>query len=596
MNMRNIMRFISLPIYLLLLSGCTTDTSLQNRIPNSLEEGRWPQWSGDLQNHHDATTPATRLNVTNVSTLAPVWKFNAKNSISDTPTVDGDSVYFNSLAKTNLLGLFSKGQLFALNKNTGKKIWSQSINHYTGSNLRNFSRSSPAISGDTLVIGDSINNLKYAAQTILLNKFKTQGSTVIAVNKNTGEKIWSTVIEKHYASRITMSPVIFEGRVYVGVSSLESELPGVPIAGNHYKCCNFKGSLVALDLASGNIVWKTLTIDPDLTEFAGAPVWGGSPPIDPIKRRIYIGTGNNYQATEKFNNCLQQKTNPSARVTTEIVNECALLSDHERNRFDSIIALDLDTGEIVWTKKTLLYDAWNAGCGADFIKFPPKNLKLCPPVVGVDGDFAQAPMLISIKGSEKKILVVGQKNGMIWSLDADSGAVIWSKQVGPGGKLGGHQWGSATDGRRAFFQTTNMEHRSVNLLLADGSQKTTQGGFWTALDVITGRILWQQEDPNSNLPLKGEGINHILYGSNLGRGFFAAAMGPLTYINGILFAGSLAGEIFALDANDGRILWSYKTIGSVVSAPSIVQDQLFWGVGYHLGLPGSELISFKLPQ
>lgn len=587
-------KFLCLIGLLLLVLGCSSTPTEPLREPSSLPPGQWPQWSGDLQNHHDATTATTRLNVTNVSQLVPVWKFDAQNSISDTPTVDGDVVYFNSLAKTNLIGLLSYGELFAVNKNTGKKIWSNSMSHYTGSTLRNFSRSSPAISGDTLVIGDSVNNLKYVAQSLLLGTFKTQGSLVIAIDKRSGKKIWSTFVDKHIASRITMSPVIFEGRVYVGVSSLESELPAIPISGLFYKCCTFKGSLVSLDLKTGKILWQTYTIDPDLKEFSGAPVWGNSPPIDPIKRRIYIGTGNNYQATTKFSDCIKQNQNSNTPPSQDVISQCARLSDSTNNRFDSIMALDLDTGKIIWTKKTLLYDAWNAGCGADFIKFPPKNLRTCPNIVGADGDFAQAPMLINLQDEHKQVLLAGQKNGMVWALDTDNGAVVWAKQVGPGGKLGGHQWGAATDGRRAFFQTTNMEHRSVDLLMADGTQKKTTGGFWTALDVKTGQILWQTEDPNSNLPLKGEGISHILYGSNLGRGFFASAMGPLTYINGVVFAGSLAGEMLALNASNGSIIWRYKTKGSVVSAPSIVNDQLFWGAGYHMGFAGTELISFKL--
>ena len=71
-----------------------------------------------------------------------------------------------------------------------------------------------------------------------------------------------------------------------------------------YECCKFRGSLVALDAATGERVWKTYVVDepkPTKKNAVGAQLWGpsgapiwGTPAIDPVKNAVYVTTGNNY--------------------------------------------------------------------------------------------------------------------------------------------------------------------------------------------------------------------------------------------------------------------------------------------------------------
>ncbi len=554
----------------------------------SIAQSTWPQWSGDQKNNHNLTPSRPLISPQNVSQLKVLWTTQVNSSVVETPTITDGKIYFTDIAKIAVEGLFTGGYLYAADAVTGAVLWKNKIETYTGSGLRNFSRSSPAISGDRIVIGDSLNNLKFIARS-LGAYIGMPGTSVMAINRHSGKLLWKTEVEKHFASRITMSPVIYDGKVLVGISSLESEIPA--IRGQLYNCCTFKGSFVALDLASGKLLWKTPMIS--TKENSGAPVWGNSPPIDKKRNRIYIGTGNNYHVPKKLHDCYMKGMKKNPRNEKSIVHACVKLHDTEENRFDSLVALDLTSGKIVWSRKTVVYDAWNVGCGSKFTSFPRRNERICPKPEGMDGDFAQAPMLITTSAG-KDILVAGQKNGMFWALNAEDGSVIWSKQVGPGGKLGGHQWGSATDGTTVFFQTTNLEHNEITLSAGSHKGKVIRGGYWGALEATTGKILWETPDPATKYPLLGEGIDHLIYGKNLGRGYFAAPMGPLTYYNGLIFAGSLSGLMVGLNASNGSILWTHQAKGSVVSAPSVVNDRLFWGSGYHLGFQDNKLYSFGL--
>jgi polyvinyl alcohol dehydrogenase (cytochrome) len=262
------------------------------------------------------------------------------------------------------------------------------------------------------------------------------------------------------------------------------------------------------------------------------------------------------------------------------------------------VALDLKTGAVKWAQKTLLYDAWNVACARFIAPWYP-NLGGCPSPAGIDADFGQAPMILTINrngGGTKDILAVGQKSGLFLTLDPDqNGKILWSTKVGPDGTFGGHQWGSAADEKRIYTQITNYDHKETTLVAGPYKGTTVNGGYWSALDKETGEILWQTPVPASFLPLRGDGILHLSFGRNLGKGFFGVSMGPLTVANGIVYAGSMDGHMYSMDAENGRIVWSFKTKGSVMSAPSIVDGVLYWGTGYEkLGFDGHQLFAFSI--
>jgi polyvinyl alcohol dehydrogenase (cytochrome) len=141
-------------------------------------------------------------------------------------------------------------------------------------------------------------------------------------------------------------------------------------------------------------------------------VWG-APTLDVKRRRLYVTTGNNYS--------------PPATATT-----------------DSIMALDLDTGAIVWSKQVLPSDVYNSACSTTPVG------ATCPAGNGPDYDFGSPAILVSTTGG-RELLLAGQKSGVVWAFDPDkNGEVMWETRVGQGGINGGVQWGMASDGEYVY--------------------------------------------------------------------------------------------------------------------------------------------------
>jgi polyvinyl alcohol dehydrogenase (cytochrome) len=150
-------------------------------------------------------------------------------------------------------------------------------------------------------------------------------------------------------------------------------------------------------------------------------------------------------------------------------------------------------------------------------------------------------------------------------LEAITCQIIWSTAAGPGSMLGGIEWGPATDGKRIYVAEAN--YNGIPYALPDGS--TTTSGSWAALDPATGAVLWQVADPSHN----------AFGGGN--------DLGPVSVENGVLFVPSMSGTMRALDAANGKTLWSFQAAGSVNTGAVVVNGVVYWGSGYaHLGIPG----------
>lgn len=503
--------------------------------------GEWPIAGQNLNDTRNQSAEHT-INPSNVNTLIPKWVFTTGGDVSATPTVAGDAIYFPDWA----------GNLYALNKDTGQITWSHQISEYDGFSTA-ISRVSPAVYGDELILGD--NEAPTAVHS---------GANIIAVDRGTGAMRWITNVESYAAAIITGSPVVFRNVVYVGVSSNEeSNLASQP----GYVCCAFRGSVVALDARSGAILWKTYDM-PDnkgaINQYSGGAVWQ-PPAIDPARGLLYIGTGNNYTVPASVEACQAQ-----AEAAGNTTIDCTAPDDY----FDAALALDLQTGAVRWAHKPLTagaiawaqkveqYDAWTSGCRV----VPPQN---CPSPKGSDYDLSGAgPNLLD------NMVGFGQKSGVYWAFDPDNGNVLWSTFVAPAGTgtLGGIEWGTATDGHRVYVEEADSGHVSYTLV---PSGPTINWGSWSAMDVATGKILWQTADPTSG----------------------SLDFGAVSVANGVVYAGSQGspGFMYALDAASGKILWSYSSGGSVIDGPSIVNGVVYWGSGYRIGTHNNKLYAFTLP-
>ncbi len=391
--------------------------------------------------------------------------------------------------------------------------------------------------GDSLIIGDNVSNS--AAM------YPWNGAHVMAIDRQTGALRWITQVHDHPAAIITGSPVFHGTTVYVGVASAEEGLSSNPA----YPCCTFRGAMVALDVNTGAIRWKTYTV-PDnggrTGGYSGNAIWMPSA-IDLQRSSLYVATGNNYSVPDDVLEC-QKDPRHAGRCTPK--------DDY----FDAVLALDLATGAVKWARRVSPYDAWTVPCLSD------PNHPNCPSPAGPDYDFGSGPNLLG------NIVGIGQKSGTYWAVNANSGAVVWKTVVGPGGTLGGIQWGSATDGSRIYVAIGNNFHTPYTL--KDG--RTIDWGSWAALD-LKGNILWQIPDPT--------------------RG--AIDIGAVSVANGVMYAGSYSGYMYAINGATGQILFSFNSGGSVIDGPSIVNGSVYWGSGYRKIAPGignNKVYAFTLPQ
>lgn len=502
---------------------------------NAADDGnQWTSAGGNPQNTRYQKSEH-KLSVDNVADLAVMWVLATGGDVSATPAVYGETVYVPDWA----------GNLYAVDRRTGAVQWSVQISGATGV-PGDKARATPAVTEDKVIVG-------------------TQGpfgggGKVIAYDRQSGAVMWVTQADAHPAAIITQSATVFDGRVYVGVASQEEALAAL-VPG--YPCCSFRGSMVALDLDTGQILWRTYMV-PVTEGFSGNALWGSSPAIDPKRGQVYVATGNNYSVPQSVLDCVADAgDDPDAKAA-------CLPAD---NHFDSILALDRFTGEINWFTRAIPYDAWTVDCIPFF-----GDGSNCPDPAGPDYDFGQAPALFTVKpdgkGKPHDVVGAGQKSGQYWALDADTGEVIWVTQAGPGGTAGGLQWGSAVDGKRVY--TANANSNLVEWSLPNGS--ITTDGVWSGLDAATGEVLWQ--------------ISPSAGGST---------SGPVTTANGVVYGCSLdpVGHMYAIDAATGQELWAFESGGSCLSGATISKGMLFWGSGYSnfgFGTPNNKLYAFGLPD
>jgi len=239
---------------------------------------------------------------------------------------------------------------------------------------------------------------------------------VYSLNAETGATVWTKRADPHPLTRITGAPSLEGGRLYVPLSSLEEGAGANP----KYECCTFRGGVVAFDARTGNEIWRAYTIPvppkrikknasgTQLWGPAGGSVWS-SPTVDAKRGLLYVATGNGYN-------------DPAAETS------------------DAVVAYDLKTGRLRWSKQVTPNDAYVVGCGAN-----APNRENCPDDEGPDFDFGNAPILKNLPNG-RSIITLGQKSGVAWGLDPDrEGTVLWQKRLGKGSALGGMEWGSAAD-------------------------------------------------------------------------------------------------------------------------------------------------------
>ena len=492
----------------------------------------WTGWGSNTSNTRFQEAAKAGLSTADVPRLKVKWVFGFPGELSANghPTYAGGRVFVGSVG----------GRVYSLSAATGCVHWYLDA----GSQVRSAITVAKAGAGYAAFFGDGKGN-------------------AWAVDAATGRQIWKTHVDDFPVARLTGSPVFYEGRLYVPVASGEEAAGSVPT----YECCKFRGSLVALDAATGKQIWKTYTIDQParptgqknktgtaLYGPSGAPIWS-TPAIDAKLGVIYVTTGDNY-------------SEPVTKTS------------------DSFMALDMKTGKILWMRQMTENDAYTSAC-----RLPDRTN--CPDVNGPDFDFGASPILVNLRNG-KRALLAGQKSGIVYALDPDKqGAILWQVRVGKGGTMGGVQWGSAADAQNIYVAVSDIKRIMLNYATTtdtDGSQ----GGGMFALRLDNGERMWYAPP--------------IACGER--KRCSPAQSAAVSAMPGVAFSGSMDGHLRAYSATNGKIIWdfdterTYRTVNGVearggsLDGPGavIAGGMVFANSGYTAagGAPGNVLIAFSV--
>jgi len=482
-----------------LLLACAAGTALgDNACPNAagavaLGSVQWNGWGRGLDNARYQPEPAIRAS--DVAKLALKWAYGYPGGTEfGQPTVVDERLFLTS----------STGRIYSLDAKTGCTYWTYdaAAGSRTAVTIGELARSRVAALPHRLKRTLAHLDVIKAPSAAF---FGDDSGAVYALDAQKGTLLWKTQVDTHPSARIVGAPILYNDRLYVAVASTEDTAAANP----GYGCCTFRGSVAALDIAGGKIVWKSYTVleqpQPTRKNSAGVQEFGPSgaavsatPTIDAKRNVVYVGTGSS-------------PTGMQQALT------------------DAVVAFDLADGKLRWVKQLPRPDAGTGGAG-----------------------FLSSPVLRTL-ATGNEILLAGQKSGVVYGLDPDHGGeILWQTKIGapaptPGASLagatspgvagtaGGVAWGMAAD------------HRNVYVALSGQlAQPANASGSLTALDITTGVARWHTPSPEPA----------CTWGS---RDCWHAQAQAVTVMPGSTFSGSMDGHLRAYSTIDGKILWDFDT-------------------------------------
>jgi alcohol dehydrogenase (cytochrome c) len=370
--------------------------------------------------------------------------------------------------------------------------------------------------------------------------FGATASEAFALDQETGKELWSVPVAESPLA-IDMSPGYSDGLVYVST---------VPVNVNSEYQGGAVGTLYALDAKTGRKAWTWDTVPKSLwgnkKENSGGGLW--YPPSFDEKGSMYVGTGNPvpYPGTPKEP---WGASRPGPNLWT-----------------NSVVKLDAKTGKLDWYYQQTPHDLY-------------------------DWDFQNSPILAKAGGRE--VAIGSGKNGIVTAVDAKSGKPVWSTPVG---KHNGHDddgmlamKGQSSKIKKGEVLPGNLggviappaaNATTVFVPIVNGGIEVTpqqtlsntaelQGGF-AALDIKTGKVLWQEE-------------------------YRAAAYGSPVVVNDVVFFATFDGTVHGLDVKTGGEVWTASLPAGSNSGVAVSGDTLV----VPAGIPAAEgqqpeLVAFKL--
>ena len=406
--------------------------------PVALGSAQWNGWGRGFENTRYQPEPAIRAS--DVPKLALKWAFGYPGSAAaGQPTIADDRVFVTSAA----------GRIYALDSKSGCIYWTYDApaGVRTAVSIGEFgpAKKVPQPKKSKHKLGLAHLDVQKAPSAVF---FGDERGAVYALDAQRGTLLWKTQVDAHPMARIQAAPTLYQDRLYVAVASSEPSAAGDA----SYACCTFRGSVAALDIATGRMLWKSYLVNEEprpyrktlagIQEFgpAGVPVLA-SPTVDVGRGLVYVATGSSYTAIEQ----------PLA---------------------DAIVALSLVDGSLRWAKKAAPQEAGAAG-------------------------FDSSPILRTLSNG-RQVILAGQRSGLIVSLDPDrAGEVLWQTKISEGNAVGGVEWGAAADHRNLYVALSGLTAEPMDL-----------SGSLTALDMKTGAKRWQTPAPAPECTWGAQGCAH----------------------------------------------------------------------------------------
>jgi polyvinyl alcohol dehydrogenase (cytochrome) len=453
--------------------------------PVALGSALWNGWGRDLDNSRYQPEPAIRAN--DVEKLKLKWSFGYQSGTEfGQPTVVDGRVFVTS----------SAGRVYSLDAKSGCSYWTFEVPAGSRSPVAivELGQSKRAVIPKKLKRTLAhLDVLKAPAAAV----FGDDHGAVYALDAQRGTLLWKTQVDAHPLARVVAAPVLVGERLYISMSSSEETAAQTP----GYSCCTFRGSVAALDVGNGHLLWKTFTVleEPQPTrkasdgtqEFApaGAAI-DNAPTIDRKRNVLYVGTG---------------------RSMTSV----------EQSLTDAVAAFDLTDGKLRWVKQLT-----RSGEVAE-------------------SAFSSSPVLRNL-ASGNQIILAGQKSGVLYALDPDHGGqILWQTRVAngisnaaagtAGVAAGGIGWGLAADYRNAYVALSGGFAQPVN-----------PTGSITAIDLKTGVARWHATALQPACSWSEGACSH-------------GGSQAISLIPGTVFSGSLDGHLRAYSTIDGRVQWDFDT-------------------------------------
>jgi polyvinyl alcohol dehydrogenase (cytochrome) len=387
--------------------------------PVAIGSAQWNGWGRDLDNTRYQPEPAIRA--MDVPKLAFKWAFGYQNGKEfGQPTVVDGRLFVTS----------SSGRVYALDARTGCTYWTfdSAVSTHTAISVGELGQARraaiPKRLKRTLAHLDVIKAPSAAF-------FGDESGAVYALDAQKGTLLWKTQVDMHPSARIIGAPTLYNDRLYVTVGSNEDRMA----ANVGFGCCTFRGSVAALDIASGRILWRSFTVlqepQPTRKNSAGVQQFGpagaaisASPTIDPKRGVLYVATGSS---------------------TTGV----------EQSLADAVVAFDLSDGKLRWVKQLLA------------------------PGEPTNSGFISSPVMRTL-GSGNQVILAGQMSGVVYGLDPDHGGeILWQAKAD-----NGIAWGMAADHRNVYVARSGVL-----------AQPGNGAGSLTALDMKTGIVRWSTPAP-----------------------------------------------------------------------------------------------------